>query len=162
MTQLMVASYCRPDRQPKAELHELRRRLHDAVFAKSIFNESRYVHRRSRCRVNCVSEIVCQKLCQKLCVRNCVRNCVTHNFKYKRRMSHMCDRHNVSLRCSLDYFASCLKDYWQLLLYLLLSLLCSSVWQMALCTSYCCINEHRKMSQHQKQGGKMLSKLGRM
>ena len=39
-----------------------------------------------------------------------------HNFNYRRRMSHMCDRQNISFRCLLDHFASCLKDYWQLLL----------------------------------------------
>ena len=74
---------------------------------------------------------------------------VTRNFKYRRRMSHMCDRHNISLRCWLDHFVSFLKDYRQLLLHLLFSLLYSSAWQTASCRSYSHINKHGKTVQSQ-------------
>ena len=90
---------------------------------------------------------------------DCCHKYVTCNFKYRRWMSHMCDGRNISLRCLLDYFASCLKDYWHLLLYLLLSLSYSNTWQMALCTSYSRKNKHGKTFQCQQLGEEMLSSL---
>ena len=76
-------------------------------------------------------------------------------------MSHtcMCDRRNISLRCLPDYFASSLKDYSQLLLYMLLSLSYSSACQMVLCTSYSRKNKHGKTFQCQQQVRKFFESL---
>ena len=84
---------------------------------------------------------------------------VTCNLTYRRRMSHKCDKCDISLRCSLHYFASVLKDYQLLVLYLLLSSSYSSTWQTASFTSYSHINKNGKTFQLHQHGGKCFQSL---